>query len=72
MPDELLTPSGPYREALLDAIEARLKVFDCYLMTDPTDDARWQVVDVTSQAVVIAEITDLEAFARANGIALPR
>ena len=55
-------------EALLDAIDARLRVFNCSLMVDQTDDACWHVVDIKDERVVIAEIRDLEAFARLNGI----
>jgi hypothetical protein len=60
----------PHRLALLDAIEAHLKLFHCYLMADPEDERCWHVVDVSDGRGDIAEIRDLEAFARNNGIKL--
>jgi hypothetical protein len=60
-PDNL----DPDREALLDVIEAHLKLFGCYLMVDPEDDQCWYV-DVTRDEAAVVMIRDLDAFARAK------
>jgi hypothetical protein len=68
MPAAFLHGLDPQREALLDAVEAYLKPFKCYLVANPEDDGCWHLVDPSDDRVGIVEIRDLEAFARENGI----
>lgn len=63
----LLPIEDPKRESLLKGIEAYLKPFRCYLMACQLDEG-FHAVDVSS-GNVLSTITNVEAFARANGIA---